>query len=89
MFYTWANYVLLSDGWSHTSKGVLVNSNQPYGCKFVAIDGFSIPDVPIVKFMIIFFYDPKDHKYAVVSILVFSSSIFSLIASILVILVRR
>ncbi|KAI0335906.1 hypothetical protein GY45DRAFT_1316671 [Cubamyces sp. BRFM 1775] len=54
-----------ADGWNHSSKGVLVNSNQPYGCKFVAIDGFSIPGIPILKFMIIFFYDPKDHKYAV------------------------
>ncbi|KAI0657800.1 hypothetical protein C8Q70DRAFT_1055565 [Cubamyces menziesii] len=53
------------DSWQRKSKGILVQSKQMYGCKFLAVDGFQPVKFPALKFMIIFFYAPGEHKYSV------------------------
>jgi len=59
--------------WLGTSPGVLVTVRKPEETKFFALDGIKIPYVPLVKFLIIFFYNINDKKVAVVSLLTLMS----------------
>ncbi|KAF8328026.1 hypothetical protein F5887DRAFT_1008599 [Amanita rubescens] len=55
-----------TDQWLGTSKpGVLVTVRKPEETKFFALDGLKIPYVPLVKFLVIFFYNASDKKAAV------------------------
>ncbi|KAI0670806.1 hypothetical protein C8Q78DRAFT_813707 [Trametes maxima] len=50
--------------WNGASIGALANINQPAGVQFFALDGLTIPYVPL-KFLVVFFYNPQNRKFAV------------------------
>ncbi|KAI0648075.1 hypothetical protein C8Q79DRAFT_551782 [Trametes meyenii] len=54
--------------WNGTSTGALAIIGQPAGVQFYALDGLTIPYVPL-KFLVVFFYNLQNRKFAVVRIL--------------------
>ncbi|KAI0670788.1 hypothetical protein C8Q78DRAFT_1078761 [Trametes maxima] len=54
-----------SDQWNGNSSGALASISQPTTVQFFGLDGVKIPYVPLVKFLVIFFYNTQSRKFAV------------------------
>ncbi|KAI0648056.1 hypothetical protein C8Q79DRAFT_1008418 [Trametes meyenii] len=51
--------------WNGNSSGALAFISAPTTVQFFGLDGVKIPYVPLVKFLVIFFYNTQSHKFAV------------------------